>query len=92
MNLKTGQMTFFEISFFVNVVGETSLILYLIKKSSCNCAPEGLDYEQKRCMLGVKDNLSIKNILQDLNLPRIMLDGSFWQPSRHNLQFMPSAC
>ena len=77
MNLKTGQMTFFEISFFANVVVEASLTLYLIKKSSCNCAPEGLDYERKRCMLGVKGNLSIKNILQDLNLPRIMLDGSF---------------
>ena len=60
-------------SFFVNVVVETSLTLYLIKKSSCNCAPEGLDYVRKRCMSGVKDNLSIKNILQDLNLPRIML-------------------
>ena len=77
MNLKTGQMTFFEISFFANVVVEASLTLYLIKKSSCNCAPKGLDYKRKRCMLGVKDNLSIKNILQDLNLPRIMLDGSF---------------
>ena len=77
MNLKTGQITFFEVSIFVNVVVQTSLTLYLTKKSSCNYTPEGLDCEQKRCMLGVKDNPSINNISQDLNLLRIMLDGSF---------------
>ena len=77
MNLKTGQITFFEVSIFVNVVVQTSLTLYLTKKSSCNYALEGLDRERKRCMLGVKDNPSINNILQDLNLLRIMLDGSF---------------
>ena len=77
MNLKTGQITFFEVSIFVNVVVQTSLTLYLTKKSSCNYAPEGLDWERKRCMLGVKDNPSINNILQDQNLLRIMLDGSF---------------
>ena len=53
MNLKTGQITFFEVSIFVNVVVQTSLTLYLTKKSSCNYAPEGLDCERKEVLLQV---------------------------------------
>ena len=79
MNLKTGQMTLFLINIFV-IFFLTSLTFYLIKKLSYNCSPEGLDCERKRCMLGVKDNPSINNILKDLSLPRIMLDGSFSNP------------
>ena len=66
MNPKTGEMTLSLITTFVIFVVEYLYTFFLIKKSSYNCAPEGLDCEQKRHILGVKDNPSINSTLQDL--------------------------